>query len=122
VRVDGLPPATVNIGKWEAANAFEAMLQKSMRNGEPPQARGTGRAEAEAGADRHTSDSRTAAGATESWDDRVAPPTMPHSGRTCWPRNADCQLPSDCFRTGSDGSTTPAGDGRIHKSMCILNL
>lgn len=73
VQADGLPPATVNVGNWaEAANAFDAVLQKIMRNGGPPLGNGNGRAETEAGDDDETDDSPTATGATQSWDERVA--------------------------------------------------
>jgi len=72
VQADGLPPVTVNVGNWaEAANAFEAVIQKIMRNGGPPQASGNGRTVRESG-QVETAVAYNSADPTPSWDERVA--------------------------------------------------
>lgn len=72
VQADGLPPVTVNVGNWaEAANAFEAVFHKIMRNGGPPQANGNGRAVREGGR-VDTEEAPGSADPTLSWDERVA--------------------------------------------------
>ncbi len=72
VQADGLPPATVNVGNWtEAANAFEAVFQKIMKNGGPPQANGNGHAVREDG-QVETEVVHSSAAPTPSWDERVA--------------------------------------------------
>lgn len=74
-------PAAVTIANWpEGAAAFASAFEKLMQNGAPLAAgtvgqaktKGDGRAGAEAGDDDQTKESHTPAGATESWNERVA--------------------------------------------------